>query len=202
MHGSAPIPENNSRRITKEAINSLPMIAWEGPVTLLNTKEAMEEAIEKLIKESHVGFDTETRPSFRRGEYHLPALVQIATADCVYLFRICMIKTLKPLLPLLETPETIKTGVAINDDVKELQKMDDFKPAGFVEITDLTKKLGYENRGLRALAGLLMGGRISKAAQVSNWARSKLDEKQLRYAATDAWISREIYRRAQAEEPI
>ena len=78
--------------------------------------------------------------------------------------------------------------------------MQDFQPGGFIEIADLTKKLGYENRGLRALAGLLLGGRISKAAQVSNWARPELDEKQIRYAATDAWISRELYVRAMAEQ--
>ena len=77
--------------------------------------------------------------------------------------------------------------------------MESFKPEGFVEISDLTVKLGYENRGLRALAGLLLEGRISKAAQVSNWARKELDSKQIRYAATDAWISRELYVRAKAE---
>ena len=103
------------------------------------------------------------------------------------------------MLPILESETILKTGVAIKDDVKELRKMEDFKPGGFVEIADITVKLGYENRGLRALAGLLMHGRISKAAQVSNWARAELDQKQIRYAATDAWISRELYVRAIAE---
>ena len=93
----------------------------------------------------------------------------------------------------------VKTGVAIKDDVKELRKMQDFQAGGFVEIADITLRLGYENRGLRALAGLLMQGRISKAAQVSNWARPELDLKQVRYAATDAWISRELYVRSIAE---
>ena len=73
-------------------------------------------------------------------------------------------------------------------------------PAGFVEIADLTAKLKYENRGLRALAALLLKGRISKAAQVTNWARESLDARQIRYAATDAWISREIYLRAEVEQ--
>ena len=89
--------------------------------------------------------------------------------------------------------------MAIKDDVKELRAMEDFEPGGFIEIANITVKLGYENRCLRALAGLLLGGRISKAAQVSNWARPELDQKQIRYAATDAWISREIYRKAIAE---
>jgi ribonuclease D len=191
---------SNTRRISKAEINELPLIAWEGRVKILDTIETMEAAAEKLAKESHLGFDTETRPSFRKGEYYPPALIQLANADCVYLFRIHRIKTLDPLRAVLEAPDILKTGVAIADDVKELRAMEDFQPAGFFEIAELTKKLGYENRGLRALSALLMNGRISKAAQVTNWAREVLDEKQIRYAATDAWISREIYLRALAEE--
>ena len=146
-----------------------------------------------------MGFDVETRPSFKKGEYHPPALVQIGDADCVYLFRICKTKTLAPLLPILESENLLKTGVAIKDDVKELQAMEAFEPAGFFDVTHITHKLGYENRGLRALAGLLLKGRISKAAQVSNWERPELSPKQIRYAATDAWASRELYCRAIAE---
>ena len=159
----------------------------------------MRDAVAELASCTHLGFDTETRPTFKKGQYYPPALIQLAAEDCVYLFRICKIDTLDPLLPLLESNDILKSGVAIKDDVKELQAVHQFQPAGFIEITDLTVKLGYENRGLRALAGLLMGGRISKGAQVSNWAREDLDEKQLRYAATDAWISRELYARARAE---
>jgi len=188
-----------TRRISKAELNELPLIAWNGPVELLETVEAMKTAVERLRRERHLGFDTETRPTFKKGQYYPPALVQLATADTVYLFRICRTKTLAPLLPIFEDPGILKTGVAIKDDVKELRAMEEFEPAGFVEITELTVKLGYENRGLRPLAGLLLGGRISKAAQVSNWARPALDEKQTRYAATDAWISRELYVRALRE---
>lgn len=190
-------PEKKS--ITKAEINEKPLIAWDGPIEILETVEAMESAVAELLKETHLGFDTETRPTFKKGQYYPPALVQLATEHCVYLFRICRIETLAPLLPMLESPDILKTGVAIKDDVKELKAMEDFTPAGFVEIADITVKLGYENRGLRALAALLLDGRISKAAQVSNWAREALDDKQIRYAATDAWISREIYTRAAAE---
>lgn len=175
------------------------MIAWEGEIQILETIESMEAAVAALSRESHLGFDTETRPTFKKGEYYPPALIQLATQRCVYLFRISKVKTLAPVLPILESPDILKTGVAIKDDVKELRAMEDFEPAGFVEIADITLKLGYENRGLRALAALLLGGRISKAAQVSNWARAELDTKQIRYAATDAWISRDIYRKAIAE---
>ena len=187
------------RKISKAEINELPLIAWEGEIQILESAEEMEAAASILANESHLGFDTETRPSFKKGDYYPPALIQLATEHCVYLFRISETETFDPLLPILESPDILKTGVAIKDDVKELRAMEDFTPNGFVEIADITVKLGYENRGLRALAGLLMQGRISKAAQVTNWARPKLDNKQVRYAATDAWISREIYRQAVAE---
>jgi ribonuclease D len=187
------------RKISKAEINELPLIAWEGEIQILESPEEMEAAASILANESHLGFDTETRPSFKKGDYYPPALIQLATEHCVYLFRISETETFDPLLPILESPDILKTGVAIKDDVKELRAMEDFTPNGFVEIADITVKLGYENRGLRALAGLLLQGRISKAAQVTNWARPKLDNKQVRYAATDAWISREIYRQAVAE---
>ena len=187
------------RKISKAEINELPLIAWEGEIRILETSEEMVAAAAVLANESHLGFDTETRPSFKKSDYYPPALIQLATENCVYLFRISKTETFDPLLSILESPNILKTGVAIKDDVKELRAMEDFTPSGFVEITDITVKLGYENRGLRALAGLLLQRRISKAAQVSNWARPKLDNKQVRYAATDAWISREIYRQAVAE---
>lgn len=191
--------EATPREISKAGINELPLIAWEGPIEVLEDEAAMHTAVEKLLAETHLGFDTETRPTFKKGDYYPPSLIQLATADTVYLFRICKINTLAPLLPILESPTILKTGVAIKDDVKELRAMEAFEPAGFVEIANLTSKLGYVNKGLRALAGLILHGRISKAAQVSNWARPELDSKQISYAATDAWISRELYVRALAE---
>ena len=187
------------REISKAEINELPLIAWEGEIKILESFEEMEAAAAVLANERHLGFDTETRPSFKKGDYYPPALIQLATEHCVYLFRIRKTETFDPLLPILESSDILKTGVAIKDEVKELRAMKEFTPSGFVEIADITVKLGYGNRGLRALAGLLLQGRISKAAQVSNWARPELDDKQVRYAATDAWISREIYRQAVTE---
>jgi len=199
MSKATETPVVETRKINKAEINDLPLIAWEGEIRILETVEAMQAAVAELASEDHLGFDTETRPTFKKGDYYPPALIQLATADCVFLFRISKTETFEPLLPILESPDILKTGVAIKDDVKELRAMQDFTPGGFIEIADITAKLGYENRGLRALAGLLLEGRISKAAQVSNWARPELDDKQVRYAATDAWISREIYSRAIAE---
>ena len=200
MADNNPIP--SVRHISKEEVNALPLMRWEGRIEVLNTIEEMEAAADSLKGKSPLGFDIESRPCFRKGDYHPPALVQIGGDDCVYLFRICKTKTFTPLLQILESGDVLKTGIAIKDDLKELQKMEDFKPAGFVEITDITKPLGYKNYGLRALAGLLLKGRISKAAQVSNWENPELSQKQISYAATDAWISRELYCRAIKERDI
>ena len=185
-----------SHSITKSEINDLPLIAWDGTVKILVDIEQMQEAVEILKGELILGFDTETRPSFRKGEYYPPALIQIANEDCVYLFRICKTSTFESLLPILENEKIIKAGVGISDDVKQLNKLAEFSANGFIEISEITDKIGYKNRGLRALTGLLIGGRISKASQVTNWAKPQLDSKQVRYAATDAWVSREIYLRA------
>ncbi len=189
-------PATAPKIISKEALNDLPMISWEGPIELVESVADAEAAMLELQKESLLGFDTETRPCFKKGEYHPPALVQLANANKVWLFRICRMDTLKPLIPLFENPAILKTGVAIQDDVKELRRMEEFNPAGFVDITTISAPAGIGSRGLRALCGILMGGRISKKAQVSNWAREKLDARQINYAATDAWISRELYLRA------
>lgn len=199
MPASEKPQDTEKKHISKAEINELPLIFWDGRIEVLDTAEAMTAAVAQLLNETHLGFDTETRPTFKKGEYYPPALIQLGTAECVYLFRISSIQSFQPLLPILESADILKTGVGIKEDVKELRKMADFTPAGFGEVTELTTKLGYENKGLRALAGLLLNGRISKAAQVSNWARKELDAKQIRYAATDAWVSREIYCKALAK---
>lgn len=193
---SKPSPTNCKGSISKEAINALPLIQWTGPTFVLNTLEEFEEAAHELQKCTILGFDTETRPSFKKGEHYPTSLVQLASESAVYLFRLKKATHVQALRPLFESDHIIKTGVAIHDDLKALQKLCPFTAAGFVEITQLTTKLGYQSKGLRALAGLLLGGRISKAAQVSNWARRELEPKQITYAATDAWISRELYLQA------
>ena len=172
--------------ITKSEINELPLIAWEGKVEVLENIDQMQEAVDILKGEVVLGFDTETRPSFKKGEYYPPALIQIANQNC-------KTNTFQSLLPILESEKIIKAGVGISDDVKQLNKLAQFSANGFIEISEITNKIGYKNRGLRALTGLLIGGRISKAAQISNWAKPQLDSKQILYAATDAWVSREIY---------
>lgn len=187
--------------VSKAEISRCQMVAWDGPVKLLLTDSEMTEAVEEILAsgETHLGFDTETRPNFRKGGWNPTALVQLATSSMVYLFRICMLPghRFDPLIPIFTNPNITKTGVSIQDDVKQLQKVHGFQAAGFVDTTTITKKvLRIKNGGLQALTCHFMNSRLSKAAQMSNWAAHKLTPKQILYAATDAWISREIHARA------
>lgn len=179
--------------ITKEEINRLPMKQYEGPIHLIRTPDDAEKAAEKLKQETLLGFDTETRPTFRVGEYYQPSLLQLATGTEVFLFQIKLTGLNKGLCDLLSSPDIIKTGVSIRSDVSELRKLTDFEPAGFIELATCAKQAHIKNLGLRGLAALLLGFRVSKREQTSNWAKPELTESQLRYAATDAWLGREIY---------
>ena len=182
-----------SIKITKEEINALPLKAYEGRVTIVDTDAALKESLPAIRREKVLGFDTESRPSFRKGDNYPVSLIQLCGANHVWLFQIPKIEDKSPLWKVLANPRITKAGVAIQDDIKKLQEINAFQPAGFVEIANLTQQAKILNTGLRSLAGLLLGFRISKRAQVSNWARSNLTEAQVQYAATDAWVSRELY---------
>lgn len=179
--------------ITKEAVNRLPLAAYNGPLHLISCKDALRECVPLLKKERVLGFDTETKPSFRPGQNHPPALIQLATAKCVYLFQISQMDGFEPLLPLFESKRILKVGIALHDDIKKLQEIHAFNPAGFIEVSQLSQRLQVTNTGLRSLAAIFLQQRVSKGAQVSNWAAPKLSPKQLHYAALDAWISRLLY---------
>lgn len=142
-----------------------------------------------------LGFDTETRPAFRKGESYPPSLLQLAGETHVWLFQLRKLGDVKPLFALLANPEIRKAGVAITRDLEELREVSEFKPEGFQDLGVMAENLGFRNTGLRPLSALLLGGRISKGAQVSNWAADSLSRKQELYAATDAWISRELFLR-------
>ncbi len=178
--------------ITKTEINALSMQRYEGGITLCKTPEEAERVVEKLLDETVLGFDTETRPTFRKGESHLPSLLQFAGERHVYLFQIQQC-TLAPLLEILSRPDIVKAGVAIERDLAGLKRLTPFQEAGFIDISHPAKEAGIKNLGLRGLTALLFSFRISKKEQVSNWARQDLTESQKRYAATDAWASRNIY---------
>jgi len=181
------------KTISKAEINALPLSRWDGQIKLINKAEDVAAAVEVLKRSAVLGFDTETRPTFRKGENHLPALLQLATEDEVYLFQLLQIKSLDGLIGLLSDPDIVKAGVAVRDDIKKLQEMQMFESGGFCEVSELTQAAGVVNTGLRSLAGLLLGIRISKSAQISNWAKQELSQSQIHYAATDAWVSRRLY---------
>lgn len=179
--------------ISKAEINQLPMRKYEGPIHVIQTADDAKRAAEKLSMETLLGFDTETRAAFRVGESYDPSLLQLASADHVFLFQIKLTGLVPELCEILSNPNILKTGVSIRDDVKELRKLAPFEPAGFVELATYAKKAKIKNLGLRGMGALLLGFRISKKEQVSNWGKHELTRSQIAYAATDAWVGREIY---------
>lgn len=175
-----------------------PRACWTGAVTLIETPADCDAALLRLRGVRVVGLDTETKPTFFKGQPpRKPALMQLAakTKDGIEVFLIF----LKPcgltpaLLAFLQDPAVSKTGAGIHDDMKGLVRIAPFKPAGMLELGALAKRKGIHASGLRSLAGTLYGERVSKRIARSNWGRAVLSEAQIRYAATDAWLSLRIY---------
>lgn len=180
-------------RISKEAINLLPLACWQGPVHLVRTRPEAEEAAVRLARARLLGFDTETRPAFKKGQKFAPSLLQLASDQEVVLFQVQRTGLPAPLTALLEDPDVVKTGVAPDFDLRALRELHPFEPAGFVDLARMARGRGLRHHGLRGLAATVCSVRISKSARTTNWARDELSTQQIRYAATDAWISREIY---------
>ena len=181
------------KTISRDELNSLPLNSFKGNIRVIEDLEGINEVLPLIQKARCLGFDTETRPSFRKGTNNRIALLQLATDDDVFLFRINKTKLPETLVRILSDPDLIKVGAAIHDDIKGLQKYSDFVPAGFIELQDYVSDFGIESNGLRKLAGIVLNFRISKRYQVSNWENKKLSEGQIKYAATDAWVSSKVY---------
>ena len=173
----------------------LPVVRYRGPIRAVATEEDLHRAVQEIRAERVVGFDTESRPSFRKGKSHAPSLVQIATSRAAHLFQLARVDCSRALADVLGNPRIIKAGVALTRDLAELQKLFPFTPANVVDLSDIAKRRGMKQTGLRNLAGLFLGGRITKGPRTSNWARQNLSPNQQRYAATDAWACRELYLR-------
>lgn len=182
-----------NKSISKEELRDLPMQSFEGEIIIVEFEHDLKKVLPYLRKQKVLGFDTETRPTFKKGEKNEVALLQLSTKTTAFIFRLNKMGLPNELVSILTNPSIIKAGVAINDDLKDLKRLTDFNPAGFIEIQEKVKEFEIENFGLKKLSGLLLGFRISKAQQTSNWEAEPLTKAQIKYAATDAWVSLEIY---------
>jgi len=198
------IPSQSKSELDKNTISNeemllLPLHAYTGNVVLIQTAAELENTVKALEQSTILGFDTETRPSFKRGESYKVALIQLATADTVYLIQIQKTGLSERFTTILSNPNIIKAGVAIRDDIKGLQKYRHFTAEGFVDLSLVAREKGIGVESVKKMTALLLGFRISKSAQTSNWETPTLTEKQIEYAATDAWVCLEIYKKLKGE---
>tara|TARA_B110000971_G_scaffold17794_2_gene16365 strand:+ start:1688 stop:2269 length:582 start_codon:yes stop_codon:yes gene_type:complete len=184
---------NYKKVITKEDINLLELDKYNGEIILIDTEDALAKACIEIAKSAIIGIDTETKPSFKKGIINTVALLQIATDKKAYIIRLKKVKMSAQLAAIFSNKEIKKIGIAIFDDLKDLKKLHPFKDESVVDLNLLAPKLGFESIGAKKLSALVLGIRISKRQQVSNWEAQKLSQAQIDYAATDAWICREIY---------
>lgn len=178
----------------KGLIAKLPRAVFEGRTIVILTPGETEKAVRYLLSQPVLGFDTETKPSFKRGQVHKVALLQVATEDTCFLFRLKHTGLTPALIRLLEDTTTTKVGLSWHDDVHSLHALDDFTPGSFIELQKLVNELGIEDMSLQKLYANLFGQKISKREQLSNWDADVLNDKQKAYAATDAWACVKIYK--------
>ena len=180
--------------ITKEEIELLPLFSFEGNISVIETAEDAVRIATMLKKTTFLGFDTETRPAFKKGVEYQTSLIQLSTADNAYLFRINKCGFVKELRQLLSSRKITKIGVGITDDIKKLRKIKDFKGLCFVDLQKFAENYAITDKSFLKLMAIILGVRVSKRQRVSNWDESVLTEGQLRYAATDAWGALKMYR--------
>lgn len=183
------------KSISNDELAELPLSSFEGIIHVIENPEDIGPALEYLSSQPMIGFDTETRPAFKKGQIYPVSLLQLSTSEQAFLFRINKIGLPIGLVKLLASPKILKMGVAIRDDIKILQRIVPFKPGGFIELQDLVKDYGIENFSLKKLSAIILGFRISKSARLTNWDAPELTDQQLVYGATDAWVSVEIYKK-------
>ena len=181
------------RIISKEDLANLPIRRYEGRISLVQNAQELAEAREDLRQERVVGLDTETRPSFRKGETYLPCLVQAATARAVYLFQLSRLDVFPALVELLAKAEVVKAGVGLSYDLQQLKQVFPFTVENALDLGVIARRRGCGQTGIRNLSGMFLGCRVPKGSRTSNWAAPRLTPAQIAYAATDAWACRELY---------
>ncbi len=187
------------RTITRDNLNDLAVRRYEGPISCVDTPDLLLAALTDIRTERVVGFDTETRPAFRKGESYLPSLVQVATARMVYIFPLRDPDTHGVIAEMLEAPGTTKAGVAVAHDLRTLKQVFPFNEKNIVDLGIVAKRNHYGQSGVRNLAGMFLGFRIPKGAKTTNWSAPQLTPAQIIYAATDAWVCRELYLKFEAD---
>ena len=185
------------QHISNEDTAKLPAVLFEGPIVIVDDEKQVEAACRDLASSPVLGFDTETRPSFKAGVTYRVALLQLSTPRRCYLFRLNRMRFEKQRVKLLENKAILKIGADVAGDIRSLLALRRFRPGGFVDLQQLAPDGGIEEKSLRKLSAIVLGKRVSKAQRLSNWEAAQLTEKQMRYAATDAWICPEIYRTLQ-----
>lgn len=177
----------------KSKISTLPRAEFDGRIHVIISKEQAEKAVNFLLKQPVLGFDTETRPSFSKGTVYRVALLQVATYDICFLFRLNIIGLTPAIVKLLEDTTVTKIGLSWHDDLNGLHKMGRFETGTFIDIQDHVREIGVEDLSLQKLYANLFGQQISKAQRLTNWERDVLTDKQKTYAATDAWACIKLY---------
>jgi ribonuclease D len=189
-------------KITKDEVNLMPVVIFEGKITLVDDLSKIDPAIEELKRSAVVGIDTETKPSFTRGTHHKVSLVQISTLDHCFLFRLNKTNFPPALSDFLADESVKKIGLSLRDDFSGLNKHHIFKPANFVDIQSIAQSYGIMELSLQKIYAILFGKKISKSQRLSNWESPELTEQQQRYAATDAWASLQIYLQLMTEQKL
>jgi len=181
--------------ITVEELAEHELSWFKGEIVLIDNLKIFYEVFPRLLRSELLGFDTETRPTFKKGKKNSVSLIQLSTEDLACLFRINKIGIPDELVELLSDPSVIKAGVAVHDDIRFLKGVRKFSPEGFIDLQNFVKDFGIQSSGLKKLAAIVLGFRISKRQQVTDWEAEKLSEAQQIYAATDAWVCHQIYKK-------
>ena len=188
------MPKIIYNKYDKRLIAALPVAQFEGRIVVILTPGETEKAVNYLLSQPLLGFDTETRPSFKRGQQHKVALLQVATDDICFLFRLHHTGLTPALVRLLEDTSVKKIGLSWHDDLIMLHKLGAFNTGAFIEIQEQIRQIGITDLSLQKIYANLFGKKISKRQQMSNWEEDILSDKQKLYAATDAWACIQIYK--------
>ena len=181
-------------KLSKNEINALPLIKYQGVIEILTSKDNIQAAINDLKNYEVIGFDTETKPTFVKGPLNPPSIMQLACDDKVYIFQFDNDEIFEQLSSILSSKNITKCGVSVDRDLVELMYLSPFDPISFIDLGNIARENEIPHHGLRGLVAMFLKHRISKGSQTSDWSRISLSDSQISYAATDAWVSLELFK--------